>query len=51
MLAGRMNGSKTGVPLKEVGYKVVAVVLFQEREVSRFLYDKRLALVPSNAGR
>ena len=46
-----MSGSKTGVSVKEVGYKVVAVVFFREREVSRSLYDKRLALVPRNAGR
>jgi hypothetical protein len=31
-----MNGSKTGVPLKELGYKVVSVVFFREREVARY---------------
>ncbi len=42
---------KAGVSLEEAGYKVVAVVFFKEREIFRFLYDKRLALVPRNAGR
>ncbi len=31
-----MSGSKTGVSVKEVGYKVVAVVFFREREVARY---------------
>ncbi len=43
--------SRQEFSLEEAGYKVVAVVFFKEREIFRFLYDKRLALVPRNAGR
>ena len=36
MLAGTMDRGKTEVPLREAGYKVVAVMFFGKKEVARF---------------
>lgn len=36
MLTGTINWGKTEVPLREAGYKVVAVMFFGKKEVARF---------------